>query len=675
MSAPSADALLARAAERLEAGHHAEARADLSRCVELARAAGEGALVDAARVELALLDVRERRAVDAAIGALREVLEEHAGRTALRARALHALGLAEARRRRSAEALDALHEAAEVYGELGDRRGRARTADTLATTLAAKGRLDHAFSWYARSLVAKHAVGDRAGVAVTLGGLGRAHLKAGQLDDALECFRLDLELCEELGDELGRCRMHGDLARAHLERGELEEGARQARRSLAIAEERGYRMYAFYARRDLALLTSRAGRADEAREELDAARALAAELDDPALGALLDDARGELLADAGEHGAVDALLSAARALSELDLPDFEIPVLLRLARTLCERGRRADAELALRRALALARLDGFARYLPELREAMAALSLTESLAHEDGRLSLAPGEVPAAQGYELLERIGSGAYGDVYRAFDPQRGAVVAVKVLRLERLYDPRTRRGLEVSARCELDAASRVSHPGVARVLAVGSGERGEAYVVQELVDGRPLDALMREEPRAVRALTVAARIAEALVVLHGAGVVHRDLKPGNVIVRRDGSPVLVDFGIAHVPTVPEAQGILAGTVGYIAPEQARGEDVDGRADVYALGAIVFRWLSGELPIEPPTRREGEPREPGAALREAGSARARRLSSVLPDAPPEVDELLARLLAFEAEARPDAGEAARECAELALALATRGS
>jgi eukaryotic-like serine/threonine-protein kinase len=154
------------------------------------------------------------------------------------------------------------------------------------------------------------------------------------------------------------------------------------------------------------------------------------------------------------------------------------------------------------------------------------------------------------------------------------------------------------------ELEAASRVRHPGVVRISAVGFDELGEFYLVSDFVEGKSLRLLMSQarDPAMGVFLRHMELIAAALHALHEAGVVHRDLKPENVIVTSESLPVLVDFGIAHIARYTSFTTInSAGTPAYMAPEQAKGAAVDGRADLYALGVIAYEWLTGELPIRP--------------------------------------------------------------------------
>ena len=341
-----------------------------------------------------------------------------------------------------------------------------------------------------------------------------------------------------------------------------------------------------------------------------------------------------------------------RRLAGADLPDVEIPVRLRLARAFMRRGFKALAERTLLGGVRRARRGGYARYLPALNEAMTELRLVEGVLDEsprDRRAGDEPAGQPADGAYVLLERLGAGAYGEVYRAYDPRRAREVALKVVHVERIYDQRTRRHLIDSVRVELEAASRVRHPGVARVFAIGREEDGGFYVVQEFVSGPSLRTVMQasEDPPVAEVAAMGRRLAHTLGALHDADVVHRDLKPENVRVRADGTPVLVDFGIAHVD-LSELHPGAAGTLEYMAPEQARGDDVDGRTDLYSLGVIRS---SGSSAFGPSSCRSATPRPGARILEEEMPPPVRELR---PDVPPALDALIASLLAKSRADRP---------------------
>ncbi len=203
-----------------------------------------------------------------------------------------------------------------------------------------------------------------------------------------------------------------------------------------------------------------------------------------------------------------------------------------------------------------------------------------------------------AHRYEIEGLLGVGGMGSVYRAFDRELDERVALKVLRRELLGDPVT---LERFRR-EVKLARRVTHPNVARVYDIGEHE-GVRFLTMELVDGESLAATLAREVALApaRVVAIARAVCDGLSAAHAAGVVHRDLKPDNVILARDGRVVLTDFGIARLAGSGASRtlGMVLGTPQYMAPEQVdpRGE-IDGRADLYALGVMLFEMLAGEAP-----------------------------------------------------------------------------
>ena len=201
--------------------------------------------------------------------------------------------------------------------------------------------------------------------------------------------------------------------------------------------------------------------------------------------------------------------------------------------------------------------------------------------------------------YELIEEIGRGGMGQVFRAHDEALGRDVAIKVLDRSASGDT----DFEEATAHEARAVARLVHHGIVTVFDVGSHE-GHRFLVMELVTGRPLGELLREEgpPAPARAAGIAAEVAEALAYAHRHGVLHCDVKPQNIIVLPDGGTKLVDFGIARAAsaTATLSSEEIYGSVPYLAPEQVRGERLDGRTDIYALGAVLYEMLVGRPPFE---------------------------------------------------------------------------
>jgi serine/threonine protein kinase len=215
-------------------------------------------------------------------------------------------------------------------------------------------------------------------------------------------------------------------------------------------------------------------------------------------------------------------------------------------------------------------------------------------------VDLSPGSTFA--GYEIRSEIGRGAMGVVYRAYDPKLDREVALKVVAEHLAQDSDFRSRFIQEAR----SAARVEHPSVVAVYETGEVDE-VPFLAMRLIRGRELSEIIAECGRLTpgEALRILRPIAEGLDAAHTVGIVHRDVKPANILVPDDGSgAVLVDFGIGRVMQGTRATqtGSWLGTVDYVAPEQIRGSDVDGRADQYALGCVLFEMLAGE----PPFRRQ---------------------------------------------------------------------
>jgi serine/threonine-protein kinase len=264
--------------------------------------------------------------------------------------------------------------------------------------------------------------------------------------------------------------------------------------------------------------------------------------------------------------------------------------------------------------------------------------------------------------YEVIDEIGDGAMGRVYRAWDPAVSRVVAVKTVKTEYLTRDTADEYLKRFHR-EAQSAGGLNHPAIVRVF-----DLGDDYLVMELVEGRTLHRVIRDEGRLAPAetLRLLAPVADAVDHAHRAGIVHRDIKPANIMVQPDGQPKLMDFGVAKIEaSVMTTAGQVLGSPSYMSPEQIAGLDVTGRSDLYSLAVVAYEMLTGQPPFQ-------------------GRSITQVIYKVMHEAPPpprqwnaalpaRYDGVFARALAKDPAARfPTAGElvAALDIQELEYAL-----
>jgi Tol biopolymer transport system component len=253
---------------------------------------------------------------------------------------------------------------------------------------------------------------------------------------------------------------------------------------------------------------------------------------------------------------------------------------------------------------------------PELRaEAHSTLLALRTASLQEGSASAprAPGQDRTGEQvsiYRIQRRLGSGGMGEVYLATDTRLGRQVALKFVPRSQLKDEQTMMRFEKEAR----TASALNHPNILTIYEVGQ-HAGERFIATEFIDGVTLRTELRRHAMALGdALDIAIQIASALVASHRAGIIHRDLKPGNIMLRSDGYLKVIDFGLAKLTTAASEQssgnfptgegltfpGSLLGTVAYMSPEQARGEEVDHRTDLWSLGVLLYEMIAGRRPFE---------------------------------------------------------------------------
>ena len=247
--------------------------------------------------------------------------------------------------------------------------------------------------------------------------------------------------------------------------------------------------------------------------------------------------------------------------------------------------------------------------------------------------------------YRITGELGRGGMGVVLEGEDPRLGRRVAVKLLPANLVADPEARARFEREAR----AASALDHPAICTIYEIADTDDGQAYIVMAHYEGRTLKDRIADGPVPVdEVVRIARSIADGLSRAHEQNIVHRDIKPGNVIVTPRRDVKILDFGVAKL--AGEAgltdTGISVGTLRYMAPEQASGGAVDGRADLWALGVLIYEMLTGTTPFERAT--------PAATMGAILSVDSPPVEGLRPDTPPELSRLVSRLLARDPSERP---------------------
>lgn len=250
--------------------------------------------------------------------------------------------------------------------------------------------------------------------------------------------------------------------------------------------------------------------------------------------------------------------------------------------------------------------------------------------------------------YEVIEKIGQGAMGAVYKALDPLIERTVAIKTVAVDRLK----LEGAEFEARFlrEAKSAGRLSHPNIVTIYDVGETDE-IAYIAMEYLSGLTLREIMDQGPMPPDLiLQTALQMAEALAFAHEHGVIHRDVKPSNVILTGQRDRIkLTDFGIAHLSSSDVTQiGLMLGSPRYMSPEQAMGREVDGRTDIFSLGAVLYEMASGNYAFDGDNL--------STILFRVINAVPDSLAILQPSFPPSFDRIIMRMLEKKAHARYDA-------------------
>ena len=265
--------------------------------------------------------------------------------------------------------------------------------------------------------------------------------------------------------------------------------------------------------------------------------------------------------------------------------------------------------------------------------------------HADGNTPMIEGGRVLAGRYKLLEKIGEGGAAEVFRARDQHLGRLVAIKLLRPQFTSDPQSRNRFVVEAR----AAATLSQRNIVDIFDFGEAPDGAMYIVMQYVEGEDLKALLRQRGRMSpsEVVSIARQVCLALSVAHAKGLIHRDVKPQNIMIDSSGNAQLTDFGVVKALSAPALtqSGMTFGTAAYLSPEQATGSAIGPASDIYSLGCAMYEMLAGTPPFT------GD--NAAVVAYKQVWEQPRPLHDMVPEVPPSLETIVMRCLNKEPEKR----------------------
>lgn len=601
---------------------------------------------DASPLDQAFRDLDSNVRAEEIIGRLRDLEPKCQGETREHARLLQARGLA--LNRLGFDSLGDLQQAADIFQKLGDRAATADLWRAIALVHNWRANAREASLALLRSIA--EASEDRVNLARATLETGRLGLEIGRAEEAhrfllrgLEIGGPDLKISEIRKAQVNALQALVVLGKVEAAQATLTgidpAGATDRLRHLTLLE-----------RARMGLLK---GEIDEAERILDEARALLPR-DDPENFSHIEQAHVEaeaLFAKKTYQEALDRIEKVIGRYFADNLPGREVGARILESKILDALSRRDAADLTLATALQQAIQHQLSTFKRKVLEQLGA----------SGRIAgaWAAGSAPAVisgNSNDLFygrEPLGGGGFGTVESAYDCDSGRRVALKRLRLLGTYDVSEQADRLQAAEMEVAAASRVKHRGVGQVFGLMRETDGEALLVRELIEGETLrEAMVRRTLADQDKLGLLANLAYALAAIHAASVVHRDMKPENVVLRDNSprAPVIIDFGISAIGRVWEGKDAPK-TLNYAAPEQMKAGWCDARSDLYSFGVIGYEILVGQLPEAP---------APGLLGIASSSHHAKAIESKLAAAGLNgpLTSLIARLLSVSPQQRPSSAQ-----------------
>jgi tetratricopeptide (TPR) repeat protein len=492
---------------------------------------------------------------------------------------LVAKGIAANRDGRGAEALGDLNEAADKFAQLNDSALAAEAKREAAVVHSWRGEGREAGLALLRALAENLAAKDMTGAALTLIQAGRLELEMDRPQAAVPLFDRALKIEGTELPVIQRQRAAVNQLQALVAAGRIDE-ALQFRQAMSPDLASAKRLHFLVMIEEIRCARAKC-QFKTAHQGIDAARLLVRG-DDSFEFVELAEAEAELALAEINFPLADAKLERViTGCAAQDLAGREVKARLMRAKALDGLGRTEEADQILFAALRRAIARNLVSHQYQVRTALALRGAPEE--PPAFAMNLSPAAQDPQQRFTRERIVGAGVQGSVSRAYDIELGVEVALKTVYLEKLDDPAKRARLLSAARTEIMAASRIDHPGVARIRGLIVEHGGNATLIEDLIDGPTLDTIMKDPIGTKRALDLVKHIAYALSAIHEKGIVHCDLKPANIVLREPARPVIIDFGIALLGPGMRSS---SGTPAYMAPEQKRGKNVYARGDFYALG-----------------------------------------------------------------------------------------
>ncbi|MGO9134739.1 MAG: protein kinase domain-containing protein [Methylovirgula sp.] len=518
---------------------------------------------------------------------------------ALHAQWLVAKGIATNRLGLRGEALGDLNEAADLFAQLNDAAHVAEAKREAAIVHSWCGEGREAGLALLRALGESLSIKDMTGAAIALADAGRLELEMGRPRAAAPLFDLALKLPGTELPAVQRGRAMVNQLQALVASGQIDAAVTFRAEMAAELAAGNERMHLLTAIEEIRCASAQ-GVFAEAHRVLDAARPLAPESKRFEVFELAE-AEAELALAEKNFVLADAKIKDVIAcFAERDLNGREVKARLLRAKALEALQRHDEAQQVLSTALRIAVMRGLIGHADEVRTALAASGGSENMAALDS-FAVSPAAQDPGRRFVHRRALGAGAQASVYCAYDLELGGEVAVKSVDLSTLYDTTQREMAIETARTEIAAASRIDHPGVARVRGLIVEPAGNVTLIEDMINGPSLRSVLHDPSKkdlvkGQRGLDLINRIAYALSAIHAAKIVHCDLKPDNIMMAGPTQPVIVDFGIALLG-LGKRSG--RGTPAYMAPEQKSGGRIDARTDLFALGVIALEFYGIEPKI----------------------------------------------------------------------------